>query len=383
MQIKNLFFSPLWIILLFLAGCSNREEQASAIRAGVFSGNGASAVCVTETMEALKIDKDIVPRIVTAADIAGGALEELDVILFPGGSGSKEANSLGARGMQQVRDFVMKEGKGVVGICAGAYLLSDTPDYPCLHLSGLRAIDREHDARGGALAAVIPEKSFREIFPALQGYDSVFIQYNEGPMLVPAGDEVPYTVLAVMQTDVHAKTGAPAGMTPGKPYLITSRPGKGRAFLSVGHPESTPGMRWIVPRMVRWVTNEEMIPYPDAVVRPQREDHSIVFDAAYRSKEKKLFWQLFDHEPVKRMEAMTQLHDMRSRPAVRWTIGMLRDEDKRVRRLAAEYLADAEYTAALPDLRQALANEKDITTKDTLAACLKKLEAMAPGGKGN
>ncbi len=376
-----LFPSFLLILLIYFSGCSGRKNDSSLIRAGVFSGNGASAVCVTETMEALKIDKGIVPRVVTAADIAEGALEDLDVILFPGGSGSQEANNLGAQGMKRIRDFVIKEGKGVVGICAGAYLLSDTPDYPCLHLSGLRAIDRVHDARGGALAAVTLEKDASEIFPELKGYDSVFIQYNEGPVLVPAGDDISFTVLAVMQTDVHAKTGAPAGMTPGKPYLIASRPGKGRAFLSVGHPESTPGMRWIVPRMVRWVTEKEMIPYPAEVVRPGRDHHSIVFDAAYRSRQKKLFWQLFDEDPAKRLAAMNELHDMRSRPAVRWTMGMLRDEDNRVRYRAAELLAEDEYTAALPDLRQALANERDKTVKATLDSCLKKLEAIAPGAK--
>ncbi len=367
----------------FLAGflivgiaCTGAKEKNETIRAGVFSGNGASSVCVTETMEALKIDGGIAPRVITARDITAGVLGELDVIIFPGGSGSKEANNLGAVGMERVRDFVVKEGGGIVGICAGAYLLSDTPDYPCLHLSGLTAIDRVHDARGGALSAMTLEKGAAEIFPELLGYDSVFVQYNEGPMLVPAGDDTPYTVVAVMQTDVHAKSGAPANMTPGKPYFITAQPGKGRAFLSVGHPESTPGMRWIVPRMARWAAGREMVAYSSTVMRPGRDHHSIVFDASYRKTEKRLFWQLFDKDAQKRITALQQLHEMRSRQGVRWSIGLLRDKEPEVRVVAAALLGEAAYTAALPDIQQAVENETDISAKKKMSASLKKLEEI-------
>ena len=377
-QVTSFF---LMAFLIMVAACTGSKEKNERIRVAVFSGNGASSVCVTETMEALKIDGGIAPRVVTARDIAAGVLGELDVIIFPGGSGSKEANNLGTVGMEKVRDFVMKEGGGIVGICAGAYLLSDTPDYPCLHMSGLAAIDRVHDARGGALAAMTLEKGAADIFPGLQGYDSLFVQYNEGPVLVPAGDDIPYTVLAVMQTDVHAKSGAPANMTPGKPYFITALPGKGRAFLSVGHPESTPGMRWIVPRMARWAAGREMVSYPSTVVRPGRDHHSIVFDVSYRKKEKKLFWQLFDEDAQKRIEALEQLHEMRSRQAVRWTMGLLRDKEPEVRVVAAALLSEAEYTAALPDMRQAVEDEPDISARKKMSASLKKLEEITGNGR--
>jgi hypothetical protein len=314
--------------------------------------------------------------VVTARDIAAGILGELEVIIFPGGSGSKEANNLGTLGMEKVRNFVVKKGGGIVGICAGAYLLSDTPDYPCLHLSGLTAIDRVHDARGGALVAINMEEGAAEIFPELQGYDSLFIQYNEGPVLVPAGDDIPYTILAVMQTGVHAKSGAPANMTPGKPYLIAAQPGRGRAFLSVGHPESTPGMRWIVPRMARWATGRKQVSYASTVMRPARDHHSIVFDASYRKEERKLFWQLFDEDVQKRIAALQQLHGMRSRQGVRWTIGLLRDKEPEVRVVAAALLSETEYTAALPDIQQAVDNETDLSAKKEMAASLKKLEEI-------
>ncbi len=363
--------------VIMTACAGQKDDSGHRLRAGVFSGNGASNVCVTETMEALKTDAGITPRIITAREIAGGILQQLDVIIFPGGSGSKEANNLGAEGMRKVRDFVVRDGKGIVGICAGAYLLSDTPDYPCLHVSGLQAIDRVHDARGGALACVTLHKGAAAFFPELKGYDSVFIQYNEGPMLIPADDPVSYQILAEMRTDVHAKAGAPAGMTPGKPYLIASQPGKGRAFLSVGHPESTPGMRWLVPRMVRWTAGKELVSYDDEVVRPGRDHHAIIFDPAYRRRERAMFWQLFDNHPGKRIEAMKQLHEMRSRAGVRWTVGMLRDTDPQVRSLASALLAETEYTDAIPDLEQAVASETGPEMKKEMIKSLKRLKKIS------
>jgi hypothetical protein len=97
-------------VLLFIAAfglnsiqCLASERSASAqrpprgvpIRVGVFNGSGASPECVVETYEALRIDREIRPSYVSAADISLGRLKDLDVVVFPGGSGSREYNSLG------------------------------------------------------------------------------------------------------------------------------------------------------------------------------------------------------------------------------------------------------------------------------------------------
>ena len=49
--------------------------------------------------------------------------------------------------MERIRNFI-RSGKGAVGICAGAYLFTDTPGYACMHINGGKAIDIEHDNRG-------------------------------------------------------------------------------------------------------------------------------------------------------------------------------------------------------------------------------------------
>ena len=63
----------------------------------------------------------ILVRPIHPADIREGALDQFDLVLFPGGSGSKQAEGLNKAGREDVKKFVRKGG-GYIGICAGSYL---------------------------------------------------------------------------------------------------------------------------------------------------------------------------------------------------------------------------------------------------------------------
>ena len=74
------------------------------------------------------------------------------------------------------------------------------------------------------------------------------------------------------------------------------------------------------------------------------------------------------------ISAMDELFSYRSRPAVRWNIGMLRDENPEVRKHAAYLLMQTEYSAALPDLEIALKNEQNETVKKQIKETIEKLK---------
>ena len=57
--------------------------------------------------------------------------------------------------------------KGAVGICAGAYLFTDTPGYACMHINGGKAIDIEHDNRGHGISAFSLTAEGKKLFPEL------------------------------------------------------------------------------------------------------------------------------------------------------------------------------------------------------------------------
>jgi len=351
-------------------------SPAPRLRVGVFDGQGGVPSCVVDAFEALRLDRGITPSLVTPAALQRGALDRLDVLVFPGGSGSRQTHDLGDSGAARVCRFVREEGKGVVGLCAGAYLLSDTPDYACLHLAPVQAIDREHDERGHGLIRFAATEAGLAFFPELKGSTSPTIYYYEGPILVPSPAPWPCEVLATMQSDVHLENDAPAGMTPGRPLFVRAETGKGRVLLSVGHPESTPGLRWMVPRAARWVARREPISYPAAAVHPGRVPDEVLFDDLRRAEESALFQKLLYAPPEERAEAVRRLALLGSWAGPRWIRGSLRDADPRVRCAAARALADLEATWALPDLEAASRAEADVTARAALAAASSHLRAL-------
>ncbi len=358
---KILYF---FLSLLLIAVSCKHEQTQQKIRVGVFAGNGASPICILETLEALKIDTDIQGVSVSAVDIMRGKLDSLDVLIFPGGSGSKELNNLGISGAQKVKNFVRNGGR-ILGICAGGYLLSTTPTYPSLALASAKNIDRKHYSRGRGLVEFSLTDKGLQIFPELKN-KRLFLQYYDGPVLAPVDStQMNYIELARYVSDIHANKGIPSGITPGKTFMLTENIGKGKIFIVAGHPEATPGMRWMIARIVRYLYDGKIKDY-SKWIRPQIYTHEIMFTSELKKKEKQFFWQLLSDTVDIRLAAMDSLHSLRSRPAVRWTIGMLRDTSALVRLKAAQILQETEYTAALPDLKQAFIDEKNPKVKAQL-----------------
>ena len=162
---KSLFAAVAAIVAaMMLVSCGGGNNQK--IKVAVFQGDGGAATCIRETVAALSLDEDMEVRIVHSCDIAAGVLDSLDAIVIPGGGGSRQYLSLGQTNMALIKDFVHRGG-GAVGICAGAYLFSNTPDYTCMALTGARAIDREHDNRGHGMAKMTLNKEGKKIFHEL------------------------------------------------------------------------------------------------------------------------------------------------------------------------------------------------------------------------
>ena len=359
------------VILAWAAVAGGGQE--SPIRVGVYTGGGASPACVIETFEALRIDGVMAPSLIGPTDIYTGKLDDIDVIVFPGGSGSRQNNSMGSGSHGKVREFVLEKGKGVVGICAGAYLVSDSEGYPCLGLIGIDTIDREHDKRGSALVEVSFTERGLTIFPEMKDYKFGYIQYHDGPVFIPLPgvENAACEELAVNNSDVH-QTG-PQGITPGKSFLLCEEAGAGRVFACAGHPESTTGMRWMVPRMVRWVARRELVRYPANVTRPGLGTVEIMHSDEFETE---LFWRLFDGDPDMRIATLKELREKRYRNGFRWAAGMIRDASPEVRAFAAEVLAAAEYTAAIDDLEAVIREEKDEACRERLQKAMGDLKRM-------
>ncbi|TKG96946.1 biofilm PGA synthesis protein PgaB [Puteibacter caeruleilacunae] len=376
----------LYILIFFTVACQqqgenkeviqNKKDSATTITVGVFNKNGDSPYCITDALEAVKIDGDIEARVISAAEIMSGATDDIDVYLFPGGSGRSETGSLGEQGQQKIINLVKTQGKGVVGICAGAYILSETPGYPSLDLSAGEAIDIEHDHRGHGLVKFSLTDAGKKIFPELQGREINFSQYYEGPVLIPAKNSVyKYNELATMESDVHLVEGTPANMTNNRPFIIITDVEKGRTASVVGHPECTPGMRWMIPRLVRVVAKKEIKRYGENVVRPEIYTKEILYTKEQLSKQRSAYNKLIGSKEDK-LQGMCDIVDMCAWSAKKWIPPMLRDKDVEVRLLAAKLTVQLERTDAIADLKAAIDSEQDLESKKQFQAYLKALKEM-------
>ncbi|MCK4529555.1 MAG: biofilm PGA synthesis protein PgaB [Candidatus Marinimicrobia bacterium] len=371
--------SLLFILLFFVTACQKKEHNTdNIINVGVFYKYGICPYCITDVIESLKIDKDIEAKTISAADIMSGAMDEMDVIIFPGGSGRSETGSLGELGQQKVIDLVKKQGKGVIGICAGAYVLSETPDYPSLALSAGEAIDIEHDNRGHGIVKFSLTEAGKEIFPELKDREIYYSQYYEGPVLIPAiKSTYKYNELATMLSDVHTVEGAPAGMTTNRPFIIITDVEKGKTASIVGHPECTPGMRWIIPRLVRIVAGKKIILYNKNVVRPEIYSKEILFTQEQLLKQREAYNNLLRSKEEK-LKAMQDIVDMYAWSAKKWIPPMVRDKDFDVRLLAAKLIVYMERTDAINDLKAAVENEPNQENKKQLQEQLHLLKNILP-----
>ena len=363
--------------LALLAACQSNaiDKDSGTIHVGVFDKNGDSPDCITDAVEACRIDSGISVRVISAADIMGGAADDIDVFLFPGGSGRSETGSLGLLGQQKIIDLV-KAGKGVVGICAGAYILSETPNYPSLALSGAEAIDIEHDHRGHGLVKFSLTEAGKRIFPELSNSAICYSLYYEGPVLIPAASsKYKYSELATMQSDVHTVAGTPANMTNNRPFVIVTDVEKGKSASVVGHPEATQGMRWMIPRLVRLVAGKELVAYKSNVVRPAIHTKEILFTDSLLAKQDEAFGMLIKSKEEK-LAALQAIVDMRAWSAKKYIPQMVRDSSFEVRLLAAKLTVELERTDAIPDLKAAVTAETNPAQKQQLQEQLMLLELM-------
>lgn len=187
-------------------------------------------------------------RRVGPEEVAAGSLGDFDLVVFPGGSGSKQAAAIREQGRRQVESFV-EGGGGYLGICAGAYLCTSGFDW------GLKILDARTVSpkwqRGRAMVKIELTPKGRTILGDRPGLFEV--RYANGPIIAPAQLEaVPdYEVLAFFRSEV-TENGTPVGVMMNSPAIAIGHCGQGRVVFISPHPEQTKGLEDLVLQAARW-----------------------------------------------------------------------------------------------------------------------------------
>ena len=241
-------FSGLLLLILFL-GCGISRADPARIRVALFDDKGSAGKGVPNVLKQLETHADLRVTKVTGPQIAEGALKDFDVVIFTGGSGSRQAHTLGTKGREEVRQFVQRGG-GYIGICAGAYLACSGFDWG-LGVLNAKTVSPKWQ-RGKGLVQVEATSLGRQSLQLPAATQQIL--YANGPIIQPdPGKDLPaYEVLAFYRTEL-AENGSPSGAMVDTPAIVRGTCGKGRVLSSSPHPEQTAGMEQFIAQAVRWV----------------------------------------------------------------------------------------------------------------------------------
>jgi predicted deacylase len=242
--------------------CTNvmTSSDEGSIQVAIYDAGGTGGSGVQNIGRILESVSRFVIHHVGPADIQTGVLGQFDVVIFPGGSGSKEAAAIGTEGCEAVVRFV-KDGGGYVGICAGAFLATAKYDWSLAlvnantftgnrEIAGVGTKSMWYRGKGTVKMELTDEG--RNILGDIPG--QIDVRYANGPILSPAGKKgLPeYVPLAHFRTEISLWEPQEGTMI-NTPAIVASKIESGRAIAISPHPESCPELEPLVRRAVTWV----------------------------------------------------------------------------------------------------------------------------------
>lgn len=269
---KKSFALQLLAAALILAGtgCAapkNVQENSAVkpVRTGFYVEHGSRSSGVLFWAQLLAYSPQLKLVLIDAEDIRRDKLDEIDLLVVPGGSSSLQCKALGPEGIQKVRDFVAKGGS-YAGACAGFHCALDRP-------GRLRLLPFEYRPGAGGDTAMLPveisEKGAKVmgIRPGVRR-----ARYSHGPICRPG--ETPGgsrgEVLGVYKSTIP-RSNNQGGDFYGAPAVIFGRFGKGKVIATSFHPESRESTHDIALGCIYAVTGVRPVPvYPRKDPRPLR-----------------------------------------------------------------------------------------------------------------
>jgi hypothetical protein len=217
---------------------------------GLFQGKGVSALAFKEMKKLLEDDPNFDLTVLRGSHVRSGKLKKHDVVIFVGGSGSKQGQSLGEEGREQVRKWV-RRGGGYIGICAGAYLTMQGED----EFNKLEMLAGHNKSGDFWKRGIAPIKVKVE---ASAWADVLEMHFANGPIFErqPVDGLPAYVELATYQGEIWSEqNGTQPGEMAGTASIVASRYGQGRMLLfspnpilggeGVAHPHMMlDGIRW-------------------------------------------------------------------------------------------------------------------------------------------
>jgi predicted deacylase/glutamine amidotransferase-like uncharacterized protein len=240
------------------------EKPKAHLYIGIYDETGSSERGVSNVVGRLELNDKITCARLRPEDIRGDVLSQFHAVIFSGGSGSKQAATIGDGGTKAVRDYV-QTGGGYLGICAGAFLCSAhyswSLDLVDTHVfTGSREIEgkgrksmwyRGKTSKQKMQLTEAGKKLFTDI------PEHVVVSYHNGPIVSPKNLEGldAYKVLAHFRSE-QVLYPPQKGTMINTPAIVEGRFGKGRVIAISPHPEATKGLESIIDSAVKTIARD-------------------------------------------------------------------------------------------------------------------------------
>lgn len=226
-------FIPITIVALFVitnkskSTSKDKSNSASLITVALYKSYGVSDISFEAAKTLLESEKNIKLKIVSSSEIRKGALNNVNVFVVMGGSGSQQGKDLQELGRNKVKEFV-KNGGGYIGVCGGSYMAITGPSEGKLNLLASKNYGNTGWQRGNGDCELKSNDG-----------QTINIHYENGPIFENTKYEGAgsYQSLATFNCDYFIPSkGTYEGEMPGQPGIIVGNYGKGRVLLFSPNP---------------------------------------------------------------------------------------------------------------------------------------------------
>jgi len=226
-------FIPLIITAFFVitnkskSTSKEKSNSISPITVALYKSYGVSDISFDAAKDLLESTKNIKLKIVSASEIRKGALNNVNVFVAMGGSGSQQGKDLQELGRNKVKEFV-KNGGGYIGVCGGSYMAITGPSEGKLNLLASKNYGNTGWQRGNGDCELKTNDG-----------QTINLHYENGPIFENTKYEGAnsYQSLATFNCDYYISSkGTNEGEMPGQPGIIVGNYGKGKVLLFSPNP---------------------------------------------------------------------------------------------------------------------------------------------------
>ena len=238
-------------------------KDSRPLRAGVFAGIGSMGLSSTELIRYVARSPELDLSFVDGADVRNGALNDLDLLVVPGGMSGAIVGDMGPDGVKNLKEFV-RRGGGYVGMCAGNVILLED-EYRVAYGTGMVPYSR-YGASGDAMASMtLTDEGAKALGMAKGTFD---VWYSGGPIMFRRHDDVPGAQIETwgIYASNITNEGWGAHMV-GNVSCLGGTYGKGRIAATACHPEFRHSADPLVRGLFRYAAGRE-VTFPEPKVNP-------------------------------------------------------------------------------------------------------------------